>query len=60
MERAINASHGAIRRRIRVSRELNAWLESLDRRAQQLRSRQHFEAEVAAGNASLDVVKHPL
>jgi superfamily II DNA/RNA helicase len=32
----------------------------LDRRAQQLRSRQHFEAEVTAGNASLDVVKHPL
>jgi hypothetical protein len=60
MERAINASHGAIRRRIRVSRELNTWLESLDRRAQQLRSRQHFEAEVTAGNASLDVVKHPL
>jgi SNF2 family DNA or RNA helicase len=60
MERAINASHGAIRRRIRASRELNAWLESLDRRAQQLRSRQHFEAEVTAGNASLDVVTHPL
>jgi SNF2 family DNA or RNA helicase len=60
MERAINAAHHAIRRRIRVSGELNAWLESLDRRAQQLRSRQHFEAEVTAGNASLDVVKHPL
>jgi len=60
MERAINAAHTAIRRRIRVSGELNAWLESLDRRAQQLRSRQHFEAEVTAGNASLDVVKHPL
>jgi hypothetical protein len=60
MERAINASHGAVRRRIRVSTELNTWLESLDRRAQQLRSRQHFEAEVTAGNASLDVVKHPL
>ena len=60
MERAINASHAAIRRRIRVSAELNAWLETLDRRAQQLRSRQHFEAEVLAGNASLDIVKHPL
>jgi len=60
MERAINASHAAVRRRIRVSRELNAWLDILDRRAQQLRSRQHFEAEVTAGNAQLDVVKHPL
>jgi len=60
MERAINASHGAVRRRIRVSGELNVWLESLDKRAQQLRSRQHFEAEVTTGNASIDVVKHPL
>jgi superfamily II DNA or RNA helicase len=60
MERAINAAHGAIRRRIRVSGELKAWHEKLDRHAQRLRSRQHFEAEVSAGNASLDVVKHPL
>jgi ERCC4-related helicase len=60
MERAIMASHAAVRRRIRVSTELNTWLESLDRRAQRLRSRQHFEAEVTAGKASLDVVKHPL
>jgi hypothetical protein len=60
LERAIKASHGAVRRRIRVSGELNAWLESLDTRAQQLRSRQHFEAEVAAGKASLDLLKHSL
>jgi len=60
MERAINASPTHIRRRIRVSKELNTWLETLDRRAQQRRSRQHFEAEVTAGNASLDLVKHPL
>lgn len=60
MERAINATHGAVRRRIRVSGELNAWLEGLDRHAQQLRSRQHFETEVAAGKASLDLVKQPL
>ena len=33
---------------------------SIDRRAQQLRSRQHFETEVAAGKASLDLLKHPL
>jgi len=60
LERAIKASDGAVRRRIRVSGELNAWLEKLDRHAQQLRSRQHFETEVAAGKASLDLVKHPL
>ncbi|MEA2094376.1 MAG: SNF2-related protein, partial [Pseudomonadota bacterium] len=60
LERAIKASHAAVRRRIRVSGELNAWLESLDQRAQQHRSRQHFETEVAAGKASLDLVKHPL
>lgn len=60
LERAINAAHSVVRRRFRVSRELIAWLESLDRRAQQQRSRQHFEAEVTAGNASLDVVRHPL
>jgi hypothetical protein len=60
LERAINASHSAVKRRIRVSSELNTWLGMLDRRAQQLRSRQHFEAEVSAGNASLDLIKHPL
>ena len=60
MERAINASPTHVRRRIRVSKELNTWLETLDRRAQQLRGRQHFETEVAAGNTSLDLVKHPL
>jgi hypothetical protein len=60
LERAINAAHAAVRRRIRVSGELNAWLDGLDRRAQQLRSRQHFEAEVTAGNAQLDMVKYPL
>jgi len=60
LERAIDASHIAVKRRIRVSSELKAWLGMLDRRAQQLRSRQHFEAEVSAGSESLDLVKHPL
>ncbi len=60
MRRAINAAHGTVRRRIRISGELNAWLENLDRRAQRRRARQHFEAEVAAGKASLDLVKLPL
>ncbi len=60
MQRAITVTHAAVRRRIRVSNELNTWIETLDRRAQQLRGRQHFEAEVAAGKASLDLLKHPL
>ncbi len=60
IQRAINASHTAVGRRIRWSHELNTWLDTLDRHAQQIRSRQHFETEVAAGNASLDLVKHPL
>ena len=60
MQRAINASGAAIRRKIRVSGELNPWLETLDRREQQHRSRQHFETQVATENMSLDLVKHKL
>jgi len=60
LERSIHAAPAHVRRRIRVSKELNPWLERLDRQAQQRRSRQHFETEVAAGNASLDLVRHPL
>jgi superfamily II DNA/RNA helicase len=60
MERSINASPARLRRRIRLSKELNPWLEKLDRHAEQLRGRQHFETEVTAGKASLHVVKHPL
>ena len=60
LQRAINSAHASVKRRIRVSSELIAWLGMLDRRAQQLRSRQHFEAEVSAGKASLDLVKYPL
>ena len=60
VQRAVNAARAAVRHRIRVSQELNPWLEALDRRAQQRRSRQHFETEMASGKASLDLVKHPL
>ncbi len=48
------------KRRIRWSHELNTRLDTLDRHAQQIRSRQHFKTEVATGNGSLDLVKHPL
>jgi superfamily II DNA or RNA helicase len=60
MERSINAAPAHVRRQIRVSRELSPWLAALDQHAQQVRSRQHFEAEVTAGNASFDLLKHPL
>ena len=60
IQRAIDASHAAVRRKIRISKELNAWLETLDRREQQIRGRQHFETEVAAGRASFDLVKNTL
>jgi superfamily II DNA or RNA helicase len=60
LERSINAASTHVRRRIRVSKELNPWLETLDRDAQQRRARQHFETEVASGKASLDLVRHPL
>ena len=60
LERSINTAPSHVRRRIRVSKELNPWLEILDRSAQQRRARQHFETEVASGKASLDLVRHPL
>lgn len=60
MQRAIGATHGAVRRKIRFSNELNDWLEALDRREQQIRIRQHFETEVASGKASLDVLNRRL
>jgi superfamily II DNA/RNA helicase len=60
LERSINAAPTRVRRRVRVSEELNPWLEILDRDAQQRRARQHFETAVAAGNASLDLVRYPL
>ena len=60
LERAIAASPASVRRRIRLSNALQPWLEIQDRRAEQIRTRQHFEAAVAAGKESLDAVKMPL
>jgi hypothetical protein len=53
LQRTIDALGASVKRRIRVSEELKVWLVNLDERAQRQRSRQHFEAEVAAGKASL-------
>ena len=60
LQRAISAAQGAIRRRIRLSRTLDSWLETLDRREQQVRNRHHFETEVSTGKSSLDLLKHSL
>ena len=60
MQRAIDASHAAVRRKIRISTELSVWLEMLDRREQQIRSRRHFETKAASGKVSLDLVKQTL
>ena len=61
LERAIAASPASVRRRIRLSNALQPWLDIQDRRAEQIRTRQHFEAAVAAGKEGLDaVVKMPL
>ncbi len=60
LERAIAASPASVRRRIRLSHELRPWLEIQDRRAEQIRTRQHFEAAVATGKENLDAVKMPL
>jgi len=60
LQRAINTSSAAIRRRVKTSGELNVWLGTLDKRQEQIRGRRHFETEVAAGKTSLELVKHPL
>ncbi len=60
LERAIAAAPAPVRRRMRISAELTPWLEELDRRAQRIRARQHFEAAMAAGKAHLDILKVPL
>ncbi len=60
LQRAVESAHWSIRKSIRVSQHLAPWLAMLDRREQQIRRRRHFETEVAAGNTTLDLVKHKL
>src|SRR5690606_4953535 len=45
---------------IRISRHFGAWLERWWRRNSQGEAREAFLAEVAAGTATWDLVKHPL
>ncbi len=60
LQRAVDGAGAAVRRKIRLSGELQPWLAELDWREQQQRARQHFETEAALGKLSLDVVKHKL
>ncbi len=49
-----------IRTMLRVSRHFTPWLDRLRRERQRVEARAEFEAEIAAGRETLDVVKHPL
>jgi len=60
MQRRLEALHPASRRIVRFSEELKVWLELLDSREQHRRSRLHYETQVAAGKASVDLVRHRL
>ncbi len=49
-----------IRRRIRVSRHFAPWLDRLRRERSRVEARAAFLAEVKAGSASFDLLRHPL
>ena len=50
----------AIRQMLRVSRHFSPWLDRARRERARVEARAAFEADVAAGRASLDIVTHPL
>ncbi len=50
----------AVRARVRVSADLQVWLDRQRRARQRIVDRQAFETELAAGRASLDILKHQL
>ena len=54
-----NAS-ASVRRQLRISCHLGAWLEREKRQRLRVRAREKFIAEVDAGKASFDLVRHPL
>jgi hypothetical protein len=49
-----------LRRALRVSRHFGAWLERSRRERQRVEARAAFEAELASGKATLDVLHHKL
>jgi SNF2-related domain/Helicase conserved C-terminal domain len=57
---AWEAAPAGIRRLLRVSRHFTPWLDRARRERQRVEARAAFEADIAAGRATLDIVKHPL
>jgi superfamily II DNA or RNA helicase len=50
----------SVRRTVRVSRHFTPWLERSRRERERHDARAAFEADITAGQATLDIVKHPL
>jgi hypothetical protein len=57
---AIEAAPAEVRNRIRVSREVAPWLDGARRRGERMAAREIFLDAVAAGQKSMDVLRHPL
>jgi SNF2-related domain/Helicase conserved C-terminal domain len=57
---AWNQAPAAIRRVLRVSRHFTPWLDRARRERQRVKARAAFEADLAAGRETLDIVTHPL
>jgi superfamily II DNA or RNA helicase len=60
LARKLAASSPRIRKRIRLSRHLPAWIEDQRRRAARQTAREQLLTEVRAGRETLDVLEHPL
>ena len=60
LQRTVEGLSARLRRQVRFSREIEPWRARLQRAADHQRAREQFEADVAAGKRSLDVVRHPL
>jgi superfamily II DNA or RNA helicase len=60
LARELAAAPRRIRERIRLSRHLPSWIEEQRRRSARQPARDQFLAQVGAGQATLEVVNHPL
>ncbi len=60
LARRLEAAPRRVRERVRLSAELPAWAEEEARRAARQSARERFEADVAAGKRSLDLLRHRL
>jgi hypothetical protein len=57
---ASSAAPAKVRRALRISRHFGPWLERLRRQRSRAQARSAFLAEIEAGTASFDLVRHPL